>query len=70
MGPIAPADAEDQVYAEITEQTTSGAVGGPDGQPLAGATGDSSHQYEEVFDVAKPAGSYQITLCEAYGVRQ
>ena len=53
----ASGDGVNQVYAE-TQDVAKATV-----------TVHSSHQYEDVLDVARAGdGDYQITLCAAYGV--
>ena len=63
---------DNQVYAEIRDQdTTAPSTTQPQDMaaPSTAAHTSSSHQYEDVSDVARAGGGdYQITLCAAYGV--
>ena len=65
-------DGDNQVYAEIGDQdTTAPSTTQPQDMaaPSAAGSGDTSHQYEDVSNVARTGGGdYQITLCAAYGV--
>ena len=79
MSGDAPGDGDNQVYAEIRDQdTTAPSTTQPQDMAAPSLTGSgvtvyTSHQYEDVSDVAAATaraggGDYQITLCAAYGV--
>ena len=64
----APGDGDNQVYAEIRDQdTTTPSTTQPQDVTVATGTVHTSHQYEDVSDVTRAGGDYQITLCAAYG---